>query len=353
MSISKKNANVVRNALQHWVSEGSISEQQRQLLLQQIQVQTFDWRRLARYAFLTALASLLIAITSLFADHDLMRKLDKLFHLGAPGRTITLSISAIAIYLWALRRRTRKPAKRYSNEALLFIAVLLTACAFLQLAIWWQENSAELIPIHLLLILSALVYGVIGWFTASSLVWWFSLLVLGVAFGVSTGYISGYGSYWLGMNYPVRFIAFASLLIASWQLLRTALVQRQLERVTLAMGLLYLFIALWLLSIFGNYGELSHWYQIRQFELLQWSLLFGVAAVMAIWLGLKHDDKMLRGFGLTFLAINLYTRFFEFFWLPLSKSLFFLLLGLSLWLLGHYAEKIWQLTAKKPYLDEE
>ncbi|MFX7965213.1 DUF2157 domain-containing protein, partial [Acinetobacter baumannii] len=74
-----------------------------------------------------------------------------------------------------------------------------------------------------------------------------------------------------------------------------------------------------------------------------WSLLFGLAALAAIWLGLKHDDAMLRGFGLTFLGINLYTRLFEFFWDSMPKTIFFALLGLSLWALGHYAEKIWQL----------
>ncbi|MCX2959278.1 MAG: DUF2157 domain-containing protein, partial [Serratia symbiotica] len=68
-----------------------------------------------------------------------------------------------------------------------------------------------------------------------------------------------------------------------------------------------------------------------------------LVATAAIWLGLKRDDAMLRGFGLTFLGINLYTRLFDFFWDSTPKAIFFVLLGLSLWALGHYAEKIWQL----------
>ena len=50
---------------------------------------------------------------------------------------------------------------------------------------------------------------------------------------------------------------------------------------------------------------------------------------------------MLRGYGAVFLAINVYTRFFENFWDAMNKGLFFLILGGSLWLLGSKAERIW------------
>lgn len=83
--------------------------------------------------------------------------------------------------------------------------------------------------------------------------------------------------------------------------------------VSKAMGLTYLFIALWILSIFGNH-DLDSWYSLSPTQLLPWALLFGVAAALCIYISLKTDDGMLRGVGLTFLAINLYTRFFEYFW---------------------------------------
>ena len=51
MKLSKKNAVVVRKALDGWVGEGALTAEQRQQLLQHVAVQPFDWRRLARYAF--------------------------------------------------------------------------------------------------------------------------------------------------------------------------------------------------------------------------------------------------------------------------------------------------------------
>jgi hypothetical protein len=340
MKLSKKNAVVVRKALSGWVDEGTLSAEQQQQLLQNMQVQPFDWRRLARYSFLAALASLVIAITSLFADSWLLEQLSELFSFDAPVRMAIAAVLAALVYLWAFRRRIGYPDKRYSNEAILFIAILLTACALWQLGVWQDNGSGR---VSVLLMLGAVLYGVIGWFSRSGLVWWFALLSLGNAFGAETGYLSGWGAYWLGMSFPIRFIAFGMVLIAAARLLKPMLAQRGLDRVSLAMGLLYLFIALWILSIFGNYGDLDSWYSVHQIELLHWSLLFGIAAAAAIWLGLKHDDGMLRGFGLTFLGINLYTRFFEFFWDSIPKAFFFVVLGLSLWALGNYAEKIWQL----------
>ncbi|MBF1995359.1 DUF2157 domain-containing protein [Serratia symbiotica] len=340
MKLSKKNAAIVRNVLDGWVKEGALTQQQWQQLQQQVEVQPFDWRRLARYAFLAALASLVIAFTSLFNDSDLLAWLSGLFRFDVLARMVIASVLAALAYAWALRRRRFHPEKRYGNEAALFIAVLLTACALWQMGVWLDNGSGR---VSVLLILATLLYGTIGWFARSGLVWGGALLSLGNAFGAETGYISGWGAYWLGMSYPIRFIAFGVVLIATALLLQPLLARRGLDRVTLAMGLLYLFIALWLLSIFGNYGDLDSWYRVRQIRLFHWSLLFGLVATAAIWLGLKRDDTMLRGFGLTFLGINLYTRLFEFFWDSTPKAIFFVLLGLSLWALGHYAEKIWQL----------
>ncbi len=47
------------------------------------------------------------------------------------------------------------------------------------------------------------------------LVWIFALLSLGSWFGAETGYVSGWGAYYLGMNYPMRFVLFGIVLLAA------------------------------------------------------------------------------------------------------------------------------------------
>jgi hypothetical protein len=102
------------------------------------------------------------------------------------------------------------------------------------------------------------------------------------------------------------------------------------------------------MSIFGNYGDMTQWQKVKQYELLHWSLTFGAASIAAIWYGLKRDDGVLRGFGLTFLFINLYTRFFEYFWDSIHKAAFFAVLAVSFWYLGSRAEAIWHFGHRGP-----
>lgn len=109
------------------------------------------------------------------------------------------------------------------------------------------------------------------------------------------------------------------------------------------MGLLYLFIALWILSIFGNYGDMDSWNDVKQIELFHWGLIFGLVAIGAIYYGLKNDDYTSRSFGITFLFINLYTKYFEYFWNGTHKAIFFVILAVSFWFIGQRAEKIWNL----------
>jgi hypothetical protein len=62
--------------------------------------------------------------------------------------------------------------------------------------------------------------------------------------------------------------------------------------------------------------------------------------------GLKSNDTIAREFGITFLIIFLYTKYFEYFWDHTNKTLFFGILAASFWLIGRKAEKIWNLKSK-------
>jgi hypothetical protein len=211
-----------------------------------------------------------------------------------------------------------------------------------------------------LLLLASVLYSLLGLWFPSKLVWVFGLLSLGAWMGTETGYVSGFGMYYLGMNYPLRFVLFGGALsaigIAGQHFLpdpdpdsrafRDRLLSMSPQ--TKVVGLLYLFIALWIMSIFGNYGDVTEWLQVRQYQLFHWSIIFGAAAAAAVWFGLKRDDTALRGFGMTFLFINLYTRYFEYFWPLLHKAVFFSILAASFWFIGSRAERIRNFGRERP-----
>ncbi|WP_435930212.1 DUF2157 domain-containing protein [Dryocola sp. BD613] len=336
MKVTRKQERLIRRVLDGWQQEGVIDNPERERLQSALSLQLFDWQRLSRYAFWISLACIVIAAGSFFADDYLMALL---FNIGYYPRALVLAGISLALYLWGFSRQRRSPEKYYSSEAILFLGVVFTSLFIWQLGLALDNGSDHAGP---LLLLGCAIYGTLGYTRRSGLIWLFFLLALGSYFGAETGYASGWGAYWLGMNYPIRFVLFGGLLLAACYLLQRPLVQRNLFHVSKATGLLYLFIALWILSIFGNY-DLDIWQSVRQTELLLWSLLFALAALACIWISLKTEDAMLRGFGITFLGINLYTRYFEMFWDSTNKVLFFLILGISLALVGRYAEKIWRL----------
>jgi hypothetical protein len=266
--------------------------------------------------------------------------LKTIFDAPAIVRCLFLALMAAGIFYLGLSRRRKHPSRIFSTEAVFFLGVLVSAASIAFLGEALDTGSGHF---SLLFLLATLVYGVLGLLLSSKLIWVFSLLSLGSWFGAETGYVSGWGAYYLGMNYPLRFVLFGIVLTGAGFWFRKIRRLEGFSQPTYVLGLLNLFISLWILSIFGNYGDMSSWYSSRQIELLHWGLLFALAAIAAIAYGLKYDDYTSRAFGITFLFINLYTKYFEFFWDETHKAIFFLILAASFWLLGTRAEKIWNL----------
>lgn len=345
MQVSEKEHRVLTEAINQWKRDGVISHDQARQMTDTCEVTGFDWQRLAKYCFWLAMASFVIAVSAILADKWLIALLKRVFDATDLMKCIMLGALSAAFYATGLYRYHRAPEKTYSNEALLFLGVMTTAFAIAYLGKAFDTGSGHF---SILLLLASLVYAALGLAFPSKQVWVFGLVSLGSWFGAETGYVSGWGAYYLGMNYPLRFVLFGAALVVAAHVIFSRWPQRETFRqVTHVAGLTYLFIALWILSIFGNYGDINLWYNAAQFELFHWSLLFGIAALAAIVHGIKTDDAASRGFGITFMFINLYTRFFEYFWQNTHKAIFFSILALSFWLLGSKAEKIWTLRFRK------
>jgi hypothetical protein len=340
MKLPRKQATVVREAIERWKLDGVIPDVQAATLAATIEVQYFDWRKLAKYSFWIALFSIVSSVSAALSDRKLRDLLNVLFEAPAMVKCAALSFLAAGLFRWGLIRRRQAPDQVYRNETIFALGVLATAGAISQLGVALHSGSGHF---SLLLMLSFLVYAVLGVVLKSNLIWVFALASLGGWMGTETGYMSGWGAYYLGMNYPLRFVFFGGLLTGCALILENHPIASGFYRSTLVMGLLYLFIALWIMSIFGNYGDMQAWERVKQIELFHWSILFGAVAGWAIYHGLRRDNDITKGFGVTFLGINLYTRFFELFWNNLHKAVFFALLGLSFWYLGSKAEMIWNL----------
>jgi hypothetical protein len=330
--------------LDYWQSERLLSDDTAQKLKESYEPKTFDWRRLAQYSFWIAMACGVIALSAVLVDKSLLDYIKNLYNTPNIIISIVSALLAAGCYIVGFRRKRKKPQQVFSNEAIIFSGVMLTANAVAYLGKSLSANSNHF---SILIFISVFIYLALAYFFRSRLIWAFALLALGAWFGTETGYLSKWNWYFLGLNYPLRFVCFGLIITLASLSLRK---HKQLSfffDVSYFAGLLYLFTSLLLLSIFGNYGSLEDWYTIKQLSLFYWAIISAVVCVAAIVIGLKCNDAMLREFGIIFLFINLYTRYFEYFWDSWHKAVFFTVLGISFVLIGRKAEKIWSLEFMK------
>jgi hypothetical protein len=99
------------------------------------------------------------------------------------------------------------------------------------------------------------------------------------------------------------------------------------DAVWMAVGLLYLDLSLLVLGTFGH-------------DELAWIAVWFAAAIAQIVAGAAMKSAVPIGFGVTALAVNLFTRYYEHFWDRLAKGLFFLLGGALLFGFGFACERL-------------
>lgn len=344
MKLSKRKARVLRSAIDDWEKGTLITPEQAQQLRQSYQIVGFDWRLLAVYSFWIAISCLIIAVGVLLADDYLLALLAQIIDTPASVLALLSAIIAATCYILGTRRREQSPEKNISNEATFFFGVFMTAvtAAFLRETSWiGYRYDAQL------LLLLTLIYGILGIRLNSILIWLFALISFAAWEVVQTYELASPEGYFLGMNQALRFVFVGIAVLAVSRFTERRARYQYLSEPTLFIGLLYLLSALWLLSIFGNYADATAWADVPQVTLLPWSILAALVCFGVIYLGIRYDNTLCRSFGITFLLINLYTRFFEYFWDSMHKTIFFAILALSFWLIGTKAEKLWQLGQQR------
>ena len=338
MKVDREKSEFLDDMIEHWKADGLIDEETGKKLRKSYEAKNFDWLRLAQYAFWVALACGFIALGSLLIDNSILNYLKRVY--DTPNIVIAIVSAGLAAWLYILGFRRKKSLShlKFSNEAIVFSAILLTANAVAYFGEAIDNGSGNF---SILILISVFIYGVLGYIFNSRLIWIFALISLGAWFGTETGYLSRWNYYFLGMNYPLRFVLFGAILTAASFIMKVKPKLAHFFQVTYIAGMVYLFVALWALSVFGNFASLEEWYSVRQLSLFYWALTSAAVCVASTVFGLKYHDDVAREFGITFLFLNLYTRYFEYFWDSWHKALFFAVLAASFWLIGRKAEKIW------------
>jgi len=339
LNIDKRDQEIIENAIEHWRKTNLINDGTAEKLRNSYDVKGFDWRRLAQYSFWIALSCIVLAFLSLFVDEQILLWLSKLYDTPHIVICILCAILSCVFYYVGYHQKKRYPEKLFSNESLMVLGVFSTATSIGYLGKVIEKGDGTY---SLLFFISIVIYSVLAVKLSSKTIWCFMLIALGIWFATETAQHSNWGFKFWGMNYPLRFSLFGTVLTAfalffhqRWNSINP------FQQLSYIIGILYLFVSLWLLSIFGNYSDLDKWAATKQFHIFYWGVLSSAVSLAFAWYGLKKNDAIAREFGITFLLINLYTRFFEYLWDNVNRAIFFGLLALSFWFIGRKAEKIW------------
>ncbi|SFC04711.1 Predicted membrane protein [Parapedobacter composti] len=339
LDVSRQEKETLDDAIDHWLKLDILDARLAERLRDSYEVKGFDWKRLAQYAFWIALSCVVLAFLSLFADKMVLRWIERLYDTPDTVICIFCMVSAVVFYAWGFRHKRRYPDKTFSNEALMALGVFATAAFIGYLGKIIDKGSGHF---SLLFLASVIIYGVLAVKLSSKLIWVFTLVSFGIWFATETAYHSNWGFRFWGMNYPLRFTIFGAIITAFsvfWQHRFKPL--KPFRQLSYVIGLTYLMVALWLLSIFGNYSDLDKWSQVRQWHIFYWGLLSVAVSFGLAWYGLKRRDNIAREFGIVFFVLNIYTRFFEYLWDNINRAVFFLLLAASFWYIGRWAERVW------------
>lgn len=176
IKMPRKQHGVVDRAIGRWEESGVIDKETGARLRGSIAIAPFDWQRTARYAFLVAVACLLIAVVSVLSDGMLMMLLGRLFSAPDAAKCAILATVSGGFFAHGLSLRKRCPGRAYRNEAVFFLGVLALAgaIAFLGAAIGAGSGNYRA-----LLLMAAVLYASLGLWFPSAQVWVFGLISLG------------------------------------------------------------------------------------------------------------------------------------------------------------------------------
>ena len=333
MKVSKREFRTIRKALGCWTQENLLTEQQQQTLNDSIEVKQFDWQGLARYSFWVAISCMLIALLTVLLDEELLTLIKQLFNAPLLVKSGFCLLLALMMVGYGVKIRRHSPKRIFSYDTLFFLGMLGIASSIFFLGAYLDTGTGHYPP---LILLGAFIYLTIGWGLVSGLIWISGLLTLVCGVVLEMGFQSGWESHFMGMNYTLRLLFIAIVVLFMSYGLKT--VKPVFFKSTEILSLFLGFTSLWLLSINGNTED---WNFPGHKEVVPWILGFAVASLVIVFLGTKLNDDLMRGFGLVFLFTNIYTRFFEYVWDEIHGALFFAILAMSFWLISRYAEKLW------------
>ncbi len=337
MELDEHEYKTLERALNDWQESGNISAEKKAELLQTVKVKRAE-QQIAQYFFIIAISCALLAFAAIFIDDKLLETLKKYFSLS---NIFIAGISGLLSFSWFYYiHKKRKQFSQFTYE----VYVVLGGLTSLTSLVYFCKDFVGTQYTTVFMLATLLLFA-ISIFTRSLALWFAALIALCGWFGAVTS-AHNVGGYFLHTNYPVRYALLGAVILFVSFLMKNIKAISFFARPTYVFGLLVLLSALWGVSVFGNYSDFDTWRASRQVQMLGYVFVFAAIAGAAFYLGIKNKDDYSRDLGILFLLLNIYTRYFEYFWGNMNKGIFFLVLAVSFWVVGKWIERRKSIQAK-------
>ncbi|RQO31636.1 hypothetical protein DBR32_06700 [Taibaiella sp. KBW10] len=336
MKINQKEAALLDKAIDKWEENALINPDTAHKLRASYESDAGDYKSLTFYAFIAAVSCALLAFGALVLDEKWIERMRRYFAFSEI--TIGLIFAALTVVLiFYIRKRKRKFINTvWANESL---CILLGLSASVAVAYFGKGFSMNTDQYYWLIFATGAVLGYLAFAVQSRLLWIAMLLTFGGWWAAYTETAAtNHGAFFWGMNMPLRLTLYGLLVLLVAYAIRRIKPLADFAPSSYFTGwILFLFTA-WGLSISGNYS-FQEWTSFRQSRVLFWAIGYTVVLVGILLYAVKRKDNNLRDMALLFLLLNLYTRYFEYFWDVTNKGIFFTILALSFWLIGRKLEQ--------------
>ena len=332
MELEKKEKELVETTITEWENNQLLTKEKADELRSTLVIKKVNGQ-IAQYFFIIAIACTLLAFGAIFIDDKLLEKIKQYFDIG--NMVIAGGCTLISIFWFVYLSKKRKTLNSLVFEVYMVLGglVVVSGLVYYCKDLGFGPQYTGLLAATTIIILS------LGMFFKSRALWLAGILAVMGWYGSFAEWQQNEHNLFLGMNYPMRFTVFGVLVIGLGFLQNKIQALKFAHRQTYVIGLLIFFTGLWGVSIFGNYGHYEDWLQVRQVQVIGYSIVLAIISIAALILGIRHNDDITRDFGIIFILLNLYSRYFEFFWNTTNKGIFFIVLAVSFAVIGWQIEK--------------
>lgn len=292
----------IRIELDQLLRSGDIDATTHRNLSELYPVASWDWRSLGRWFLAFGAISFAAGVAIFMRD---------IFDFTLEKLAVSLAGAMVALFVFGQWLKGR--SWRVAGQSLELLAAFALIGLSFVLGMIYSTGSGDwptLLLIDLAIILPA------AYLLRNKQLLLLSSVLFFVWFGGRTGYVSGWGAYWFGMNYPLRFVAASGVITAigfAHMMGENSLQSRYrgFAKIWISVGIFLGEMALWLLSIFGNFELVNGpWHKAGIGELFLFNGLWALLNIALIFAGSRLAFRMLTAYGATFLIIQGYTLFF-------------------------------------------